>query len=63
MRAVISGKGKFLARNNGRKSVGVEAKSGKALREGTFAAKPEKERAANEGAAGYKDTIAHRRKS
>jgi hypothetical protein len=60
---VISGKSKCLAGNDGRKSVGVDAEPGKALRERAFAAKPENKRAASEGAAGYKDITAHRRKS
>jgi hypothetical protein len=63
MRAVIFGKSECPAGNDRRKSLGVEAKSGKALCERAFAAKPENKRTANEGAAGYKDTIAHRRKS
>jgi hypothetical protein len=63
MRAMISGKRKCLAGNDGRETVGVDAKSGKALRERALAAKPEKKRAASEGAAGYPEFIAHRRKS
>ncbi|MEA2917838.1 MAG: hypothetical protein QOJ15_9919, partial [Bradyrhizobium sp.] len=63
MRAVISGKSKCSAGNDWRKSLCVDAKSRKALRARAFAAKSENKRAGNEGAAGYKDTIAHRRKS
>jgi hypothetical protein len=60
---VIGRKSKCLARNDRRESVQVRAKSGKALRERSFAAEPEKKRAPNEGAAGHPDITVHRRKS
>jgi hypothetical protein len=60
---VISRKSECPAGNDGRKSLGIEAESGKALCERAFAARPENKRTGNEGTAGYKDTIAHRRKS
>jgi hypothetical protein len=63
MRAMISRKSECLAGNDRRETVGVDAKSGKALRKRRSAAEPEKKRAASEGAAGYPEFIAHRRKS
>jgi len=63
MRTVIGRESKALAGNHGCKSFRVLAEAGKALRQRAFGAEPEHGGAAKKGAAGYRDIIAHRRKS
>ena len=53
MRTVVGRKGKCLAGRDTGESFGVDDQAGKALRKCSWAAKPEKRKAARKGAAGY----------
>jgi hypothetical protein len=63
MRPVIGGKRKNLAGYDRRETFSGLAEAGKALRADGGAAEPEQESAANESAARYRQTTAHRRRS